>query len=75
MPGNGHIGGGGSCHVYFKVTGGEEKCVHDDLAVVKKSMITVTFPKAGTVVPARDPKGDSVTVLLEDGDTVRFNWT
>jgi len=71
MPGNGHIGGGGSLHVYFKVTGGEEGCVHDDQAEPKKCMVTVTFPKVTSI----SPRGNSVTVPLEDGDTVGFKWS
>jgi hypothetical protein len=71
MPGNGHIGGGGSLHVYFKATGGEEGCVHDDKAVVKQSKVTVTFPKVISI----SPQGNSVTVPLEDGDTVQFKWS
>jgi len=69
MPGNGHIGGGGSCHVYFVNDVGNEGCVHDNKAKVGVSQVTVTFP--GETLPGG---GSSVTVKLKDGDTVRFEW-
>jgi hypothetical protein len=71
MPGNGTIGGGGSCHVYFTTDSGNQGCVHDEDAQVGKSKVTVTFPQEKDI---KVDGGNSVTVKLKDGETVHFEW-
>lgn len=75
MPGNGHIGGGGSCDVYFEVRDSAgNRPLHDEDkdAKVGTCEVTVTFPQETTITAVG---GNSVTVKLRKGETVAFKWT
>jgi len=77
MPGNGHIGGGGSavthCDVQFDVTEAGATRTHKDSdrsPGVERSKVTVTFPQETNI----KVQGNSVTVDLKMGKTVVFEW-
>jgi hypothetical protein len=73
MPGNGHIGGGSSCDVYFQVTdSGETRTLNDKDAKVGTCEVTVTFPQETEI---KAVGRNSVTVKLKKGKTVVFEWT
>jgi hypothetical protein len=75
MPGNGHIGGGGSCWLDFTVN---DKPVptqwnaYDKGSDVGKCNVTVKFPKHSNIQVVN---GNEITVDLRMGTTVEIKWT
>jgi hypothetical protein len=70
MPGNGHIGGGGSCWLDFTVHDQPVPTkwnAHDKSSVVGKCNVTVKFPQHPNIKP--------ITVDLKIGETVEIEWT
>jgi hypothetical protein len=72
MPGNGHIGGGGSYLMDFMVEDihGIRKWTECDENADEKSTLTITFPK-----PVGRPPGTKViTLKLNKGEVVEIDW-
>jgi len=72
MPGNGHIGGGGSYVMDFTVVDidGIRNCRELDKNADEKSTLTIRFPK-----PVGRPPGTKViTLKLNKGEAVEIEW-
>lgn len=75
MPGNGQIGGKGSCLLDFTVwddSGSRKWKEHDKKSKVGESKVTVKFPQHPKITVVN---GNEITVDLKLGNTVEIAWT